>query len=138
MLQIVLAVLLSANELGVSAAIIRWEGDIRSFARTVFTLSMVTSTALYVALYATAPSIARLLGSPDATRMLRVLCLCVIIDALCAVPLALLTREFAQGRRMVVDLLNFGVGAAVTVWLAFSGLGAMSLPGAGWLAASSR
>ena len=124
--QIVLAVLLSANELGVSAAIIRWEGDIRSFARTVFTLSMATSTALYVALYAAAPSIARLLGSPDATRMLRVLCLCVIIDALCAVPLALLTREFAQGRRMVVDLLNFSVGAAVTIWLAFSGLGAMS------------
>ncbi len=124
--QIVLAVLLSANELGVSAAIIRWEGDIRSFARTVFTLSMATSTALYAALYMTAPSIARLLGSPDATRMLRVLCFCVIIDGLCAVPLALLTREFAQGRRMVVDLLNFGVDTAVTVWLAFSGLGAMS------------
>ena len=65
--QIVLAVLLSANELGVSAAIIRWEGDIRSFARTVFTLSMATSTALYLALYVTAPSVARLLGSPDAT-----------------------------------------------------------------------
>ena len=124
--QIVLAVLLSANELGVSAAIIRWEGDIRGIAGTVFTLSMATSTALYAVLYVTAPSIARLLGSPDATRMLRVLCLCVIIDALCAVPLALLAREFAQGRRMAVDLLNFGVDTAVTIWLAFSGLGAMS------------
>jgi O-antigen/teichoic acid export membrane protein len=124
--QIVLAFLLSANELGVSAAIVRWEGDIRSFARTVFTLSLTTSTALYAALYVAAPSVARLLGSPDATRMLRVLCICVIIDGACAVPLALLTREFAQGRRMVVDLLNFGVDTAVTLWLAFSGQGAMS------------
>jgi O-antigen/teichoic acid export membrane protein len=124
--QIVLAVLLSTNELGVSAAIIRWEGDVRSFARTVCTLAIATSVAMYAVLYVTAPSIARLLGSPDATSMLRVLCSCVIIDGACAVPLALLTREFAQGRRMVVDSLNFAVCTAVTVWLAFSGLGAMS------------
>ncbi|MGO9221534.1 MAG: oligosaccharide flippase family protein [Streptosporangiaceae bacterium] len=124
--QIVLAVLLSANELGVSAAIIRWEGDIRSFARTVFTLSVVSSTVIYVGLYACAPAIARLLGSPDATFMLRILCLCVIIDGLASVPLALLTREFAQGRRMLVDLANFVVSTGVTVWLAFSGQGAMS------------
>ena len=124
--QIVLAVLLSANELGVSAAIIRWEGDIRSFARTVFTLSVVSSTVIYLGLYASASSIARLLGSPDATFMLRILCLCVIIDGLASVPLALLTREFAQGRRMLVDLANFIVSTGVTVWLAFSGQGAMS------------
>ncbi len=124
--QIVLAVLLSANELGVSAAIIRWEGDIRSFARTVFTLSVVSSTVIYVGLYACAPAIARLLGSPDATFMLRILCLCVIIDGLASVPLALLTREFAQGRRMLVNLANFVVSTGVTVWLAFSGQGAMS------------
>jgi O-antigen/teichoic acid export membrane protein len=124
--QIVLAVLLSANELGVSAAIIRWEGDIRSFARTVFTLSVASSTVIYIALYASAGAIARLLGSPDATYMLRILCICVIIDGLASVPLALLTREFAQGRRMVVDLANFVVSTGVTVWLAFAGQGAMS------------
>lgn len=124
--QIVLAVLLSANELGVSAAIVRWEGDIRAFARTVVTLSLIASTAMYAALYVAAPLIARMLGSPDATRMLRVLCICVIVDALCAVPLALLTREFAQARRMVVDSVNFVIAAGVTVWLAFAGQGAMS------------
>ncbi len=39
--------------------------------------------------------------------MLRILCICVIIDGLASVPLALLSREFAQGRRMVVDSVNF-------------------------------
>ena len=124
--QIVLAVLLSMNELGVSAAIVGWEGDIRSFARTVVTLSLGASTVMYAALYVTAPSIARTLGSPDAAGMLRILSICVIIDALCAVPLALLTREFAQGRRMLVDVFDFVIGASVTVWLAFTGQGVMS------------
>jgi O-antigen/teichoic acid export membrane protein len=124
--QVVLAVLLSANELGVSAAIIRWEGDVRSFARTVFTLSVAASTVIYAMLYVTAPSIARLLGSPDATHMLRVLCVCVIIDGLASAPLALLTRDFLQGRRMVVDLVNFVISTGITIWLAFAGQGAMS------------
>jgi O-antigen/teichoic acid export membrane protein len=124
--QIVLAILLSVNELGVSSAIVRWDGDIYSYARTVFTLSTATSAMMYVVLYVTAPTIARVLGSPNATTMLRVLGICVIIDAACAVPIALLTREFAQGRRMVIDFLNFGVGTGLTVWLAFAGFGAMS------------
>jgi len=50
----------------------------------------------------------------------------VIIDGFATVPLALLTREFAQGRRMLVDILNFVVSTAVTLWLAFSGHGAIS------------
>ena len=124
--QVVLAVLLSVNELGVSAAIVRWEGDIRSFARTVVTLSLIASILMYVVLYATSSFLARMLGSPGATGMLRVLCICVIIDALCAVPLALLNREFAQGRRSLVDFLNFAVRAGVTIWLAYTGHGVMS------------
>lgn len=124
--QVVLAVLLGVNELGVSAALVRWEGDIRDFARTVVTLSLIASTLMYAALYAAAPLLARMLGSPGATRMLRVLCVCVIIDALCAVPLALLNREFAQGRRMLVDSLNFAVGAGVMIWLAYTRHGVMS------------
>jgi O-antigen/teichoic acid export membrane protein len=124
--QIVLAVLLSANELGVSAAIIRWDGNIRSYARTVFTLSVMSSTLIYLVLYVTAPGVARLLGSPDATTMLRLLCICVIIDGLAVVPLALITREFAQGRRMLADLSNFVVTTSITLWLAFSGHGVIS------------
>ena len=124
--QIVLAVLLSANELGVTGAIIRWDGNVRSFARTVFTLSAMSSSLIYLVLYVTAPAVARLLGSPDATGMLRLLCICVIIDGLAAVPLSLITREFAQGRRMLADMLNFAVSTSVTLWLAFSGHGVIS------------
>ena len=124
--QVVITILLSANELGIDAAMIRWEGDVRVFARTVFTLSVASSTAIYAGLFFTAPYVASLLGSPSATSMLRILCLVVIIDGFACVPLALLTREFAQGRRMLVDTLNFVVSTGVTLWLAFGGRGAIS------------
>ena len=124
--QVVLAILLSANELGVSAAIIRWEGDIRAIARTVLTISVTFSVVLYGALYLAASDIARLLGSPGATTVVRMICVCVIIDGFAGIPVALLDREFAQGRRMLVDFANFVVSTGVTLWLAFTGKGVLS------------
>ncbi|GAA4811483.1 oligosaccharide flippase family protein [Streptomyces ziwulingensis] len=124
--QTVLLVLLSANELGVSLALVRWEGDPRRFAPTVLTLSAASSVLLYAALFVTAPTVAGLLDSPDAAGVLRVMCLCLVIDGLAQVPAGFLTREFAQGRRMVIDALNFVLSTAVTLLLAFAGWGAMS------------
>jgi O-antigen/teichoic acid export membrane protein len=124
--QTVLLVLLSANELGVGLAIVRWEGDARRFAPTVLTLSVLSSGLLYVALFAAAPTVAGLLGSPHAAGVLRVMCLCVLIDGIAQVPANFLTREFAQGKRMIIDALNFLVSTSVTLLLAFAGWGAMS------------
>ncbi|WP_405528152.1 oligosaccharide flippase family protein [Streptomyces avidinii] len=124
--QTVLLVLLSANELGVSLAIVRWEGDPRRFAPTVLTLSAASSCLLYAVLFALAPAVAGVLGSPEASGVLRVMCLCVVLDGLSQVPAGFLTREFAQGRRMAVDGLNFVLSTAVTLLLAVDGWGAMS------------
>ncbi|MCZ9338474.1 oligosaccharide flippase family protein, partial [Streptomyces sp. TRM76130] len=48
--QTVLLVLLSANELGVGLAVVRWEGDARRFAPTVLTLSTLSSGLSYLVL----------------------------------------------------------------------------------------
>ncbi|MFE9257684.1 oligosaccharide flippase family protein [Streptomyces sp. NPDC006879] len=124
--QTVLLVLLSANELGVSLAIVRWEGDPRRFAPTVVTLSTASSLLLYAVLFAIAPAAARVLGSAEASGVLRVMCLCVVLDGLSQVPAGFLTREFAQGRRMIIDAVNFLLSTAVTLLLAVQGWGAMS------------
>jgi O-antigen/teichoic acid export membrane protein len=123
---LVLAMLLSLNEMGVSLALVRWEGDIRRFAPTVLTLSTLSSSAFYLLLYVSAPTVARLLGSPDATLMLRVLCITVIIDGIACVPIGQLNREFLQFRRTVVDILNFAVNTVATIAFAAAGVGAMS------------
>lgn len=124
--QTVLLVLLSANELGVSLAIVRWEGDPRRFAPTVLTLSAASSCLLYAGLFAAAPLVARVLGSPEASGVLRVMCVCVVLDGLSQVPAGFLTREFAQGKRMAIDAVNFVLSTAVTLLLATEGFGAMS------------
>lgn len=124
--QTVLLVLLSANELGVSLALVRWEGDPRRFAPTVLTLSAASSCLLYAALFAAAPAVAAVLGSPEASGVLRVMCLCVVLDGLAQVPAGFLTREFAQGRRMAIDGVNFVLSTSVTLLLAVQGWGAMS------------
>ncbi|MER6029969.1 oligosaccharide flippase family protein [Streptomyces sp. NPDC001851] len=124
--QTVLLVLLSANELGVSLAIVRWDGDPRRFAPTVLTLATASSGLLYAALFLSAPPVAGLLDSPEASGVLRVMCLCLVIDGVAQVPAGFLTREFAQGRRMVIDAVNFVLSTSVTLVLAFAGWGAMS------------
>lgn len=124
--QLVLSVLLSANEMGVSLAVVRWEGDVRGIARTALTLSLVSSTALCALLFFFAPSVASFLGSPGATSLVRLLSLCVIIDGFVCVPFSLINREFMQGRRLVVEAAGFVVTTAVTLVLAFAHLGAIS------------
>ncbi len=121
-----LAVLLSANELGVSLAVVRWDGEVRQFAPTVVTLSVAFSSVLYAALFAAAPTLARTLHAPDATPMLRVLGLSVVVDGITCVPMALLTRQFAKRTRMVIDFVNFLATTALTLALAVLGTGAMS------------
>lgn len=123
---VALAIMLSANELGVSLAIVRWDGDPRRFAPTILTLSVTSSTLLYFALFFAAPQFARILGASDATAMLRVLGIAVIIDGIACVPAGALTRSFEQRKRMFIDLANFLVSSGLTIGLAAAGVGAMS------------
>ena len=51
---VALAAVLSFNELGVSLAIVRWEGDPRSIAPTVTTISIAGSVLFFAAAYAAA------------------------------------------------------------------------------------
>jgi PST family polysaccharide transporter len=92
----------------------------------VLTLSTASSLLLYGALWVCAPWAASALGSPAAIEVLRVLCFTVVIDGIACVPAGLLTREFRQGARMIIDLLIFVVSTGVTMALAVAGFGAMS------------
>ena len=124
---VVLSVLLSMNELGVGLAIVRWDRDIASFAPTVMTLAVASSIVLYGACYALAPSLADLMNAPQATGVLRLLCILVIFDGISTVPSGILTRRFMQARRFIADVSNFALGTTVTIILAVAGAGAMSL-----------
>ena len=124
---VALAAVLSFNELGVSLAIVRWEGDPRRIAPTVATISVVASVAFFAIAWAATPAFVAVMGDPGATDVVRLMLVCVPLNGLVAVPAALLQREYQQGRRAAADQVNIWLGAVISVLLAVLGWGAMSL-----------
>jgi O-antigen/teichoic acid export membrane protein len=125
--MVALLAMLSFNELGVSLAIVRWPGDPKAIAPTVMTISVVSSCLVYVACHLGAPAFAAAMGAPSATGVVRLLAVNVVINGLVAVPAALLQRGFRQDRKMLADQVNNWGGAVVSIALAATGMGAMSL-----------
>lgn len=61
---VALIAILSFNELGVSLAIVRWPGDPKEIAGTVTTISVVSSTVIFIGAYLGAPYFAAAMGMP--------------------------------------------------------------------------
>ncbi|MEW2358229.1 lipopolysaccharide biosynthesis protein [Spirillospora sp. NPDC029432] len=125
--MVALLAVLSFNELGVSLAIVRWPGDPKEIAPTVATISVVSSCLVYAGCFLGAPAFAAAMGAPGATGVIRLLTLNVVINGLVAVPAALLQRGFRQDRRALADQVNNWGGALVSIGLAVTGMGALSL-----------
>lgn len=124
---VALAAVLSFNELGVSLAIVRWQGDPRAIAPTVTTISVFSSIVIFVAGYFAAGPFAEAMGDPGAKDVVRLLLVSVLVNGAVTTPAAGLQREFRQGTRMIIDQVNVWVGAVISVALAVAGMGAMSL-----------
>src|SRR4051812_11246061 len=120
---VTMSLLLSLNDVGISSAIVRFPGDIHDVAATGATLILGASFALYGVLFALSPVVARVLNVPDATGVLRLLAVSVILDAFFAVQSAAITREFKQHYRTISDLANLAVFSTVAIGLALHGSG---------------
>lgn len=124
---VALNILQSMNELGVSVAIVRWQGDPGRAARTALTMSLASSCVLYAACFVAAPAVASTLNAPEATGVLRLLTLGVVLDGLSSIPNAFLTRGLLQKRRAAADGAALAVSLVLTLVLAVRGEGAWSL-----------
>lgn len=122
-----LLAVLSFNELGVSLAIVRWPGPPREIAPTVTTISVVTSLCICLLSLLLAPWFCAAMGAPQATDVVRLLSVTVVISGIVATPAAMLQREFRAGPRMVIDQVGNWTGAIVSIVTAIAGMGAMSL-----------
>jgi PST family polysaccharide transporter len=125
--MVALTAVLSFNELGVSLAIVRWPGNPREIAPTVATISVGTSLLIYLVCFLGAPAFAGAMGDPEAVPVVRLLTLAVVISGLVATPVAMLQREFQQGRKMIADQVTTWASALTSIGCAVGGLGAMSL-----------
>ena len=119
--------LISINELGVTYAVVRWPGNLIAAARTATTIAISGSVVLFGICFAAAPLFASELTTPQATGVLRLLALGVVIDGVASVPIGLLTRGFRQDKRVLADWAGFMVSTPVTIGLALAGFGPWSL-----------
>jgi O-antigen/teichoic acid export membrane protein len=124
---LVVNVLLGLNDLGLLLAVVRWPGELRVAAGTALTLATGSSLLLYGLVFVGAAPYAEFMGAPEATPLLRVLALTIVIDGLTTVPHGLLVRSFAQDRLARCEFAALPVGVTVGLLLALNGAGPWSL-----------
>jgi PST family polysaccharide transporter len=123
----VMQIFLGLNDVGLSAAVVRWPGDVRRITGTAATLVLATSALTYAVYCALVPLFAHSLRIPEARTLLYVLGLALVVDGAFAVHSAVLTRELLQRQRTITDLCNLVVTTLVTLSCAWAGLGPWSL-----------
>ncbi len=126
---VVLNVVISISELGVSVAIVRArdQAEVDRIAPVVTSVSVLSGASLGALMALSAPWLAQALGAPAAAGPIRVLALSLLIAGVSAAPSACLQREFRQDRKFVADLASFAVSTAVALAMASAGYGAWSL-----------
>jgi O-antigen/teichoic acid export membrane protein len=126
---VVLTVVISVSELGVSVAIVQAKdrAEVDRIAPVVTTVSVASGAVLAALMALLAPWLAQALGAPAAAGPIRVLALSLVIAGLSATPSACMQREFRQDRKLIADTVAFAVTTTVAVGMASAGFGAWSL-----------
>lgn len=124
---VALNILVSLNDLGMHVAVARWPGDVDRLVPTATTVSLVTSGVAYAGCFLAAPHFAAAVGAPEASGVIRLLALSLLVDGAVSVPMALMARAFQQNRWALANFASFLPSAVVTLLLARAGYGAWSL-----------
>lgn len=115
---LVMTVVLSMNEIGLSVAVIRWKDRVDRITPTAVTGSLASSAVWFALMLLGAPAIASLLNAPEATTAIQVLSFGVLLDGISTIPNALLMRAFQQRRRAIAEIVGFLVGTPIGIFLA--------------------
>ena len=120
------AFVIHVNDMGMIAATVQWRGEVEEMAPTARIMAIGFSLGWYALVWLAAPFIAELAGSPEATNLVRLLTLTIVVDGITAVSVGVLQRTFQQDRLMRAIGVGFVFNAVVSVSLAASGAGAYS------------
>jgi PST family polysaccharide transporter len=115
--------LIHINDGGIIAATVQWRGRWEEMAPTATTLAVLFSTAVYGIFWFAAPSFAALAGNPDATPVVRLLAVVILIDGVTAVRVGALMRGFQQDKLTQANVVGFVVNAVLAITLALHGAG---------------
>ncbi len=120
------SVLLTLVDLGMSVDLVRAK-DPKGRAPTVATVSVGSGVLLAGLMVATAQPVAAALGAAEASGVIMVLALTLLISSAGVVPYAMLQREFKQRQLFACSVTDFAVGTSITIALVALGVGPMAL-----------
>ncbi len=127
MLAIFLAVAQTLIDSGFSQALIRKQNRTEADNSTVFYFNIVISTLLYLILYAVAPWVADFYNEPQLCRLMRVLCLVVVINGFAVVQRAIYTASIDFKTQAKASLIAAIFSGGIGIYLAISGYGVWTL-----------
>lgn len=127
MLAIFLAVAQTLIDSGFSQALIRKQNRTEADNSTVFYFNIVVSTLLYLILYAVAPWVADFYNEPQLCRLMRVLCLVVVINGFAVVQRAIYTASIDFKTQAKASLIAAIFSGGIGIYLAISGYGVWTL-----------
>lgn len=122
-----IALCLLLNELGLGSAIVQAKELTDLLVRQAFGLVLLMNFVLFVILTAGSPLIAGFFDEPRLLQIVPVLAVQFIIVAFSVIPGSLLTREMDFRSRSIVDVVTMLLGAAITLVLAYIGMGVWAL-----------
>jgi O-antigen/teichoic acid export membrane protein len=118
------------NDAGITAACVQWRGKLEDMAPTAATIAVLSSLVVSGLIWVFAPAFATLSGAPEATPVVRLLTLVIVVDGFTTVRAAALLRRFEQNRLIKANFIGMLANAAVALPLGFAGAGVYSLASA--------
>jgi O-antigen/teichoic acid export membrane protein len=115
------------NELGIGAALIQREEISETEQRQTFGIVLVINFSLFGAIYFASPFVADFFDTPRLTDLIRVVAVQLPIIAFLVVPESLLIRAMDFKRKSIIELIANISAGAITLSMAYSGLGVWSL-----------
>jgi O-antigen/teichoic acid export membrane protein len=112
---------------GIGLAIIQKKELSDDDCSTAFWLNMGISLGMYGIMFLIAPLVSAFYNEPSLTLLLQVAGFRVVLAGLTTCHISLLEKKMAFRKASLVQLPSFVLGAALAIWMAWSGYGAWSL-----------
>ncbi|HEY8113451.1 MAG TPA: oligosaccharide flippase family protein [Actinomycetes bacterium] len=121
-----MAFVMHVNDVGLIAATVQWRGRLEDMAATAATMAVSFSVVIYGIFWFAAPTIAGIAHLPQATGLIRLVTVVILVDGVTAVRSAALMRTFRQDKLIRANIAGLVANAGVAISLAAADAGPYS------------
>lgn len=115
------------RDFGIGSFLVQEKNLTEKHIRTAFGFALLIGSGLFVILYFAAPFAGKIYGEARMVETLRISIFNFLALPFCTVSLALLRRDMAFKRMLIVNLIGSSIGCSTSIGLAYSGFGPSSM-----------